>query len=96
MGENYAALQHLQQLGWHQGHQIYLAKTGNCCNSSSNNTSNVLTHHIPMGFSERFTVNNTDSAVTWNQVYENGTGSAAAGVHAELNVDNIGRFRVLS
>lgn len=41
-------------------------------------------------------VNNTDSAVTWNQVYENGTGSAAAGVHAELNVDNMGRFRVLS
>lgn len=40
-------------------------------------------------------VNNTDSAVTWNQVYENGTGSAAAGVHAELNVDNMGRFRVL-
>ncbi|AXQ66395.1 MAG: capsid protein [Cressdnaviricota sp.] len=41
-------------------------------------------------------VNNADSAVTWNQVFENGTGSAAAGVHAELNVDNMGRFRILA
>jgi len=41
-------------------------------------------------------VNNVDTAVTWNQVFENGTGSQSAGVHAELNVDNMGRFRILA
>lgn len=40
-------------------------------------------------------VNSTATNITWNDVFENGTGSNAAGVHAELNVDNMGRFIVL-
>ena len=32
---------------------------------------------------------------SWNDVFENGNGSSAAGVHAELNVDNMGRFMIL-
>lgn len=40
-------------------------------------------------------VNSTATTIAWNDVFENGTGSSAAGVHAELNVDNMGRFIVL-
>ena len=32
-------------------------------------------------------VNSTATNITWNDVFENGNGSSAAGVHAELNVD---------
>ena len=40
-------------------------------------------------------VNSTATNITWNDVFENGNGSSAAGVHAELNVDNMGRFMIL-
>ena len=38
-------------------------------------------------------VNSTDGNVTWAQVFD--TNSVIAGVHSELNVDNMGRFVVL-
>ena len=38
-------------------------------------------------------VNSTDTQVTWPQVFD--TGNLQAGVHSELNVDNMGRFLVL-
>lgn len=38
-------------------------------------------------------VNSTDTNVTWQQVFD--TTGLQAGVHAELNVDNMGRFIVL-
>ena len=38
-------------------------------------------------------VNSTDVQVTWQQVFD--TTSLQAGVHSELNVDNMGRFIVL-
>ena len=38
-------------------------------------------------------VNSTDAQVTWNQVFD--TSNYGAGVHSELNVDNMGRFIVL-
>lgn len=38
-------------------------------------------------------VNSTDSQVTWAQVFD--TTNLQAGVHSELNVDNMGRFIVL-
>jgi hypothetical protein len=42
-------------------------------------------------------VNSTDTVIKWNQVFGSGvTGTAlTAGVHSELNVDNMGRFIVL-
>lgn len=43
-------------------------------------------------------VNSTDGTVNWGDVFANneGMGSAVGGVHSELNVANMGRFRVLS
>ena len=38
-------------------------------------------------------VNSTDSQVTWNQVFD--TTNFQAGIHSELNVDNMGRFVIL-
>jgi len=38
-------------------------------------------------------VNSTDAQITWPQVFD--TTGAQAGVHSELNVDNMGRFIVL-
>jgi len=38
-------------------------------------------------------VNSTDTQVTWSQVFD--TTNLQAGVHSELNVDNMGRFIVL-
>lgn len=38
-------------------------------------------------------VNSTDTQVTWAQVFD--TTNSQAGVHSELNVDNMGRFIVL-
>jgi len=38
-------------------------------------------------------VNSTDTQVTWSQVFD--TSNLQAGVHSELNVDNMGRFVVL-
>lgn len=38
-------------------------------------------------------VNSTDTQVTWSQVFD--TTGLQAGVHSELNVDNMGRFIVL-
>ena len=38
-------------------------------------------------------VNSTDAQVTWNQVFD--TNNNVAGVHSELNVNNMGRFIVL-
>ena len=38
-------------------------------------------------------VNSTDAQVTWNQVFD--TSNQTAGVHSELNVENMGRFIVL-
>ena len=38
-------------------------------------------------------VNSTDTQVTWSQVFD--TTGLQAGVHSELNVDNMGRFMVL-
>ena len=38
-------------------------------------------------------VNSSDAQVTWNQVFD--TTNLQAGVHSELNVDNMGRFVVL-
>ena len=38
-------------------------------------------------------VNSSDTNVTWNQVVD--TTGQQAGVHSELNVDNMGRFIVL-
>jgi len=38
-------------------------------------------------------VNNTETNVTWQQVFD--TSGQQAGVHSELNVDNMGRFIVL-
>ena len=38
-------------------------------------------------------VNSTDTQVTWQQVFD--TTNLQAGVHSELNVDNMGRFIVL-
>ena len=38
-------------------------------------------------------VNSTDAQVTWNQVFD--TSNMTAGVHSELNVNNMGRFIVL-
>ena len=42
-------------------------------------------------------VNNTDPNVTWQQVFESDTGNVGrvGGIHAELNISNMGRFRVL-
>ena len=39
-------------------------------------------------------VNSTDTQVTWAQVFD--TTNLQAGVHSELNVDNMGRFLVLN
>lgn len=38
-------------------------------------------------------VNSTDTQVTWQQVFD--TSNLQAGVHSELNVDNMGRFIIL-
>ena len=38
-------------------------------------------------------VNGTDTQVTWQQVFD--TSNLQAGVHSELNVDNMGRFIIL-
>ena len=38
-------------------------------------------------------VNSTDTQVTWQQVFD--TSNSQAGVHSELNVDNMGRFIIL-
>ena len=38
-------------------------------------------------------VNSTDAQITWPQVFD--TTGTQAGVHSELNVDNMGRFIVL-
>ena len=38
-------------------------------------------------------VNSTDTQVTWQQVFD--TTNLQAGVHSELNVDNMGRFIIL-
>ena len=38
-------------------------------------------------------VNSSDAQVTWNQVFD--TTNRQAGIHSELNVDNMGRFIVL-
>jgi len=38
-------------------------------------------------------VNSTDTQVTWQQVFD--TSNLQAGVHSELNVDNMGRFMIL-
>lgn len=38
-------------------------------------------------------VNSTDTQVTWQQVFD--TTNSQAGVHSELNVDNMGRFIIL-
>ena len=38
-------------------------------------------------------VNSTDVNITWQQVFD--TSNLQAGVHSELNVDNMGRFIVL-
>ena len=39
-------------------------------------------------------VNSTDPQINWAQVFETNT-NLSAGVHSELNVDNMGRFIVL-
>lgn len=39
-------------------------------------------------------VNSTDPQISWQQVFETNT-NLSAGVHSELNVDNMGRFVVL-
>ena len=39
-------------------------------------------------------VNSTDTSVSWAQVFETNT-NQTAGIHSELNVDNMGRFIVL-
>lgn len=43
-------------------------------------------------------VNSTSNKVNWNDVFENGPGAVGetGGVHAELKVENMGRFKVLS
>ena len=38
-------------------------------------------------------VNSSDAQITWNQVFD--TTNLQAGIHSELNVDNMGRFIVL-
>ena len=40
-------------------------------------------------------VNSTDAQLTWAQVFETNVHNSCAGVHSELNVDNMGRFVVL-
>lgn len=43
-------------------------------------------------------VNSVDTHINWNDVFENGTGAVGetGGVHSELKIANMGRFRILS
>lgn len=54
---------------------------------------NYLRTTYRMAIVKDMQVNSTDMNVTWSQVFD--TNSIVAGVHSELNVDNMGRFVVL-
>ena len=56
-------------------------------------TQNYLRTTYRMVIVKDLQVNSTDTQVTWSQVFD--TTNLQAGVHSELNVDNMGRFMVL-
>lgn len=81
--------------------------TAGIINAGSSNQSGESTVTAPTGAGPQYLrttfrmvvvkdlqVNSTDTNVTWQQVFD--TTGLQAGVHSELNVDNMGRFIVLS
>jgi len=61
--------------------------------SSGPNGAQYLRTSIRFCIVKDMQVNSTDTNVTWQQVFD--TSNLQAGVHSELNVDNMGRFIVL-
>ena len=70
-----------------QGGEVYVSSTGTAGNGQYLRTS------IRFCIVKDMQVNSTDTQVTWAQVFD--TTNLQAGVHSELNVDNMGRFIVL-
>ena len=60
---------------------------------SAGNDAKVSAGNYAKVSAEDLQVNSTDTQVTWSQVFD--TTNLQAGVHSELNVDNMGRFMVL-
>lgn len=72
---------------WNQGGEVGVSDTG--LNSS------FLRTTFRWCIVKDLQVNSTNVQIGWNDVFENGLQTGSAGVHSELNVDNMGRFVVL-
>jgi len=70
-----------------QGGEVSVSSTGPTTNAQYLRTS------VRFCIVKDMQVNSTDTQVTWAQVFD--TTNSQAGVHSELNVDNMGRFMVL-
>lgn len=66
---------------------------GEAIAKDDNNVTDYLRTTFRMAIVKDLQVNSTDTEVTWAQVFD--TNGLQAGVHSELNVDNMGRFIVL-
>ena len=62
--------------------------------ASSTAVGNYLRTTYRMAIVKDLQVNSSDAQVKWSQVFDTNS-TTAAGVHSELNVDNMGRFIVL-
>ena len=70
-----------------QGGEVFVSASGPATNAQFMRTT------IRFCIVKDMQVNSTDTQVTWAQVFD--TTNLQAGVHSELNVDNMGRFIVL-
>ena len=69
------------------------AQNGESLANAATATQSYLRTTFRMVVVKDMQVNSTDTQVTWQQVFD--TSNLQAGVHSELNVDNMGRFVVL-